>query len=216
MQHSLFLLVVTISVSTVISFSSPSRIVSTKNVVRMAIDPVTMLDSTHTLLDSSSSLLLNFLQRVDPDQAKGEFFFFFFGGSGALGIGAAQVPKIAAELDFINKLGGSPITKGGDDLDCNFIATLGYPEPLKIADVQKIIDDAPFVEKILAAGKKKSYMAQIGYLERQGFNDCFTGIYIYIIYICAYIYMYIYMYICIYIDIQVFNVYDICMHVCEH
>eukprot|EP00596_Hydrurales_sp_CCMP1899_P006209 CAMPEP_0119042806 /NCGR_PEP_ID=MMETSP1177-20130426/16174_1 /TAXON_ID=2985 /ORGANISM="Ochromonas sp, Strain CCMP1899" /LENGTH=221 /DNA_ID=CAMNT_0007009831 /DNA_START=259 /DNA_END=924 /DNA_ORIENTATION=+ len=140
----------------------------------MALDPVTILDSTHTLLDSSSSLLLNFLQRVDPDQAKGEFFFFFFGGSGALGIGAAQVPKIAAELDFINKLGGSPTTKGGDDLDANFIATLGYPEPLKIADVQKVIDDAPFVEKILAAGNKKSYMAQIGYLERQGFNDCFT------------------------------------------
>ena len=52
---------------------------------------------------------------------------------------------------------------------------LGYPEPLKTADVQKIIDSAPYVEKILAAGKKTSYMAQIGYLERQGFNDCFTG-----------------------------------------
>lgn len=75
----------------------------------------------------------------------------------------------------IKKLGGSPITLGGDDLDCNFIAMLGYPEPLKTKDIQKIIDDAPYVEKILAAGKKKSYMAQIGYLERQGFNDCFPG-----------------------------------------
>ena len=52
---------------------------------------------------------------------------------------------------------------------------LGYPEPLKTKDIQKIIDDAPYVEKILAAGNKKSYMAQIGYLERQGFNDCFPG-----------------------------------------
>jgi hypothetical protein len=176
MLRLLSLLVTATSITTVISFFSPSRIVPTKNAIKMTLDPVIVLDSTHALLDGSSTLLLNFLQRVDPDQAKGEFFFFFFGGSGALGIGAAQVPKIAAELDFINKLGGSPITKGGDDLDCNFIATLGYPEPLKIADVQKIIDDAPFVEKILAAGKKKSYMAQIGYLERQGFNDCFTGL----------------------------------------
>ena len=60
-------------------------------------------------------------------------------------------------------------------MDCNFIAMLGYPEPLKTKDIQKIIDDAPYVEKILAAGNKKSYMAQIGYLERQGFNDCFPG-----------------------------------------
>lgn len=67
------------------------------------------------------------------------------------------------------------MTEGGEDLDCNFIATIGYPEPLKTKDVQKIIDNAPFVEKMLAAGNKKSYMAQMGYLERQGFNDCFTG-----------------------------------------
>ena len=57
------------------------------------------VDAASTFLDGSSSLLLNFLQRVEPEQAKGEFFFFFFGGSGALGIGAAQVPKIAKELD---------------------------------------------------------------------------------------------------------------------
>ena len=167
---------------------------------------MSLIDHAPTILDGTSSLLLNFLQRVDPEQAKGEFFFFFFGGSGALGIGAAQVPKIAAELDGmsslyachilhqkilffwcvklsflwflileIKKLGGSPITEGGEDLDCNFIATIGYPEPLKVQDVQKIIDNAPYVEKILAAGNKKSYMAQIGYLERQGFNDCFVG-----------------------------------------
>ena len=60
---------------------------------------MSIIETASTLLDGSSTLLLNFLQRVDPEQAKGEFFFFFFGGSGALGIGAAQVPKIAAELN---------------------------------------------------------------------------------------------------------------------
>ena len=60
---------------------------------------MSLIDHVPTILDGTSSLILNFLQRVEPEQAKGEFFFFFFGGSGALGIGAAQVPKIAAELD---------------------------------------------------------------------------------------------------------------------
>ena len=60
---------------------------------------MSLIEHAPAILDGTSSLLLNFLQRVDPEQAKGEFFFFFFGGSGALGIGAAQVPKIAAELD---------------------------------------------------------------------------------------------------------------------
>ena len=38
-------------------------------------------------LVEASTLFTSFLQKVDPDQARGEFFFFFFGGSGALGIG---------------------------------------------------------------------------------------------------------------------------------
>lgn len=63
---------------------------------------MTHIETLSTILDGSSTLLLNFLQRVEPEQAKGEFFFFFFGGSGALGIGAAQVPKIAAELNGIS------------------------------------------------------------------------------------------------------------------
>lgn len=66
--------------------------------MRMSVD-MTHVETLSTILDGSSTFLLNFLQRVDPEQAKGEFFFFFFGGSGALGIGAAQVPKIAAELN---------------------------------------------------------------------------------------------------------------------
>lgn len=50
-------------------------------------------------------------------------------------------------------LGGSAITEGGEDMDAFFVATLGYPEKLKIKDVEKIINQAPFVDKILAAGK---------------------------------------------------------------
>jgi predicted small integral membrane protein len=38
-----------------------------------------------TAVETTSVILLTLLQKVDPSQAKGEFFFFFFGGSGALG-----------------------------------------------------------------------------------------------------------------------------------
>jgi hypothetical protein len=100
MQRSIILLCAAVCVSQVIGFSSQIR----RNAQLKATTSRSRIEMTHvetlsTILDGSSTLLLNFLQRVDPEQAKGEFFFFFFGGSGALGIGAAQVPKIAAELN---------------------------------------------------------------------------------------------------------------------
>ena len=99
MQNSIIFLFLAISASSVLGFnaiksSSTFQRLTSRSNVKMAI-----FETASTLLDGSSTLLLNFLQRVDPEQAKGEFFFFFFGGSGALGIGAAQVPKIAAELN---------------------------------------------------------------------------------------------------------------------
>ena len=110
------------------------------------------------------------LQTVDQGQAKAEFILFFFGGSGALGIGGAQVPKILKEYDGIRALGGGS-TLGGDDLDCNPLATLGYPEPLKIKDIQQIIKECPPVDQILAKGLKKTYMAQLGYVEKGAFDE---------------------------------------------
>ncbi len=60
-------------------------------------------------------------------------------------------------------------------LDCSPIATIGYPEPLRVSDVQKIISNIPAVEKILAKGEKKTYLAQMGYVERKAFEDCLPG-----------------------------------------
>ena len=100
MVPTTLLVLLAVSSSSVLGFTTQFKSASTirakysRSNVKMS-----LIDTASTLLDGSSSLILNFLQRVDPEQAKGEFFFFFFGGSGALGIGAAQVPKIAAELD---------------------------------------------------------------------------------------------------------------------
>jgi hypothetical protein len=122
------------------------------------------LTETTTLVDA-------LLQHVPPDQAFKEFVFFFFGGSGALGIGAAQVPKLLAENDKRKALAGGP-TKGGEALDLNPVAASAYPEPLRVADVKEIMTNLPSVEKILNAGPKSSYMATMGYLERDGLNAC--------------------------------------------
>ena len=50
------------------------------------------------------------------------------------------------------------------------LATIGFPEALKVADVKYVIDKLPSVEEMLKKGPKKSYMAQLGYIEREGFN----------------------------------------------
>ena len=59
---------------------------------------------------------------------------------------------------------------GGPVLEASPLATIGFPESLKISDVQYIIDKIPSIEVILKKGPKKSYIAQMGYLEREGFN----------------------------------------------
>ena len=118
-------------------------------------------------------LLTSILRRVDPAQAKGECFFFFFGGSGALGIGFAQLPKLIKDWNRIRKLNGP--TVGGAPLVLGPIATLGYPEMLRVGDVQKIIDDMPEIETIVQNGPKNNYVAQLGYIEREGFIKCFSN-----------------------------------------
>ena len=97
MQHSIICILLAVSASSALGFNA--RLKSTAAIRSSSTTKMSFVEHAPTILDGTSTLLLNFLQRVDPEQAKGEFFFFFFGGSGALGIGAAQVPKIAAELD---------------------------------------------------------------------------------------------------------------------
>eukprot|EP01040_Poterioochromonas_malhamensis_P000240 gene240-251_t len=115
-----------------------------------------------------TSLIINLLQRVDPSQARSEFFFFFFGGSGALGLGFKQIPGLIAEYQKVQALKGG-VSKGGEDLQINPLATIGFPESLKADDLNDILQNFPSVETISANGPKRSYLAQRGLLEREGF-----------------------------------------------
>lgn len=128
-----------------------------------------LYDTTATAIESFS-FVTSFLQKVSSDQARTEFYFFFFGGSGALGIGAAQIPKILKEYASIKLLSGSK-SEGGEDLDLSPLVTLGYPEAVKVNDAQKIIDSLPPASKILELGPKRTFMAKSGYMEVEGFYN---------------------------------------------
>jgi hypothetical protein len=78
------------------------------------------------------------------------------------------VPKLLAKYKEVQALAGGP-SAGGEDFQVNPLGTLGFPEALKAADVQYIIDNMPSVENISDMGVKTSYMSQLGYLEREAF-----------------------------------------------
>lgn len=118
-------------------------------------------------VEEMSTMVEALLQRVDPSEAAASFWFYFIAGSGALGIGASQVPKIKSSFDVLKNYAQSPITEGGEDL----LTPFGYPEPIKTKDVQKILAQLPSVETILQKGEKTSYMAKKGYCERSGFTN---------------------------------------------
>lgn len=120
-------------------------------------------------LETASTLVPAILRRVPPSEAQGAFIFFFFAGSGALGIGGAQIPKLVEEFNAIGALAGGA-TAGGETLDLNPVQSLGYKEDIKVQDVKNVLSCFPTVAQIQEAGDGKSFLAQSGFLERVGFE----------------------------------------------
>ena len=112
---------------------SPRHVLPSSSIrVRSALQPLKAVDPTHIDMGmEGASMLLSILKRVPDSEARGAFFFFFFAGSGALGIGGAQIPKLLEEYKEIAKLAGGP-SNGGEDLSLNFAQSFGYPEPIKV------------------------------------------------------------------------------------
>lgn len=120
-------------------------------------------------LETASTLLPAILRRVPPSEAQGAFIFFFFAGSGALGIGGAQIPKLLKEFQEIGDLAGGP-TAGGDTWGLSAVQSLGFKEEVKVQDVRNVLSCFPTVAQIQEKGEGKSYLAQSGFLEREGFQ----------------------------------------------
>lgn len=75
------------------------------------------------------------------------------------------MPKILKELDEIKALGGKQ-SLGGPELEISPIATVGYPEPLRVQDLESIFNTLPDIPTLLSKGDKKTYMSQLGYVEQ--------------------------------------------------
>jgi len=113
--------------------------------------------------------LAGLFRQVTPGQARGEFWFQFVAGSGGLGIGIAQMPKIAKEIGSVRSLAGEGPTLGGDAVSIGPLAGLFYPPPA-VKDVEKVIAKTPSAVSISKQSKSPSYFAAQGYIVGDDFT----------------------------------------------
>lgn len=108
---------------------------------------------------------------VDPDtvdSARKLFFLWFFGGSGGGGIAIAAFPKMYGRFQAMRSLKGQGPTLGGEGIGLSPLC--GFPEDLKLADVQKIVNNKMSVERMVETGPKDSFWAEKGYLRFEAFE----------------------------------------------
>ena len=124
--------------------------------------------------DQAASLL-------DPlvEEARGKFWFYFLAGSGAGGIGLAQVPAVfrdassarAASAAKRTPRGGGGAGGGGSatTLDAGPFVRLYYDSEIYAEDLVDAIRRAPTSQYISGRSTSKNFMATRGYIERGDF-----------------------------------------------
>ena len=125
------------------------------------------LHDASILADSSSQMLSRLTQEMDKETARGEFYFFFFAGSGAGGIGLAQIPRIYGELKGIRDLAGEGPSEDGEPVNAG-LSSIFYPTMYR-KDVEKVIAKVPSTATISAQGTSTSYLASKGYIDQLDF-----------------------------------------------
>eukprot|EP00585_Thalassiosira_rotula_P012245 CAMPEP_0196130660 /NCGR_PEP_ID=MMETSP0910-20130528/958_1 /TAXON_ID=49265 /ORGANISM="Thalassiosira rotula, Strain GSO102" /LENGTH=283 /DNA_ID=CAMNT_0041390009 /DNA_START=64 /DNA_END=912 /DNA_ORIENTATION=+ len=108
---------------------------------------------------------------TSADYARQKFWFYFFAGSGAGGIGIAQLPTMfsdAAAARATAELSGST-TRGGATLDAGPLVGIYYDAEISMEDVADAIAKAPSAEFISSRSESLNYMASRGYIERGDF-----------------------------------------------
>ena len=113
---------------------------------------------------------------LDPlvEEARGKFWFYFLAGSGAGGIGLAQVPAVfrdassarAAAAVAKRKTGGGGAAAA---LDAGPFVRLYYDSEICTEDLVDAIRRAPTSQYISGRSTSKNFMATRGYIERGDF-----------------------------------------------
>ncbi len=113
---------------------------------------------------------------LDPlvEEARGKFWFYFLAGSGAGGIGAAQLPTVfrdASSARAAAKKGKTgPLPRGGATLDAGPFVRLYYDSEIYVEDLRDAIGRAPTAQYISGRSTSKNFMASRGYIERSDFK----------------------------------------------
>ena len=104
------------------------------------------------------------------EAARAKFWFYFFAGSGAGGIGLAQLPSMFTEASAAREtaLTGSP-SKGGKALGAGPLVSLYYDNEISLADVSDAISKAPTADFITSNSQSVNFMASKGYIDKNDF-----------------------------------------------
>lgn len=106
----------------------------------------------------------------DVEKSRVAFYIWFFGASGAAGIARSSFPNLYNKLQYVQSLKGEGPTAGGELLGLGLGFLTGYPEDLKKADVEKIVNNKLSVEQMVNQYPvEDNFLAAAGYLT----FDCF-------------------------------------------
>jgi hypothetical protein len=96
------------------------------------------------------------------DESRTAFFIWFFGASGAAGIARSAFPRMFKQVTYIQGLKEQGPTMGGETLGLSPLC--GYPEDLKVKDVEQILNNKLSVERVV-----EKYPIEDNFLSRKGY-----------------------------------------------
>lgn len=106
----------------------------------------------------------------DVQSARTAFFFWFFGASGSAGLARSAFPRMYKNFRETQSLAGQGPTLGGETLGLSPL--VGYPEDLKVQDVEQIINNPLTVEDIVIKFPiENNFLSQNGYLTYPAFKQ---------------------------------------------
>jgi len=103
------------------------------------------------------------------EAARQKFWFYFFAGSGAGGIGAANLPNFFRDRNEALAVVEIGPTKGGDELQCGSLPKVYYSTEILEADLADAVQKAPTADFISSRSENTNYLASKGYILKDDF-----------------------------------------------